>query len=90
MTHRRVLFVTGKLAEPLLRRTVEGMHPPFAWEVAPLRITVAALMTTPWISKFLTVPEATDLILLPGLVEVAFDQAGQQNEVGGLRHGKKF
>ena len=78
MTHRRVLFVTGKLAEPLLRRTVEGMHPPFAWEVAPLRITVAALMTTPWISKFLTVPEATDLILLPGLVEGDLDILRQQ------------
>src|SRR5262249_22957781 len=30
---------------------------------------VAALMTTPWISKFLKVPQDTDLILLPGLIE---------------------
>lgn len=66
---RRVCFVTGKLAEPALRRTLTEMHPPFAWEIAVLKITVAALMTTPWIAKFLAVPAETDLILLPGLVE---------------------
>ncbi|MFN8652651.1 MAG: DUF6513 domain-containing protein [Gemmatimonadales bacterium] len=66
---RRVLFVTGKLAEPALRRTLTEMHPPFAWEIAVLKITVAALMTTPWIAKFLAVPDDTDLILIPGLVE---------------------
>jgi len=65
----RVLFVTGKLAEPALRRTLAEMRPPFSAEIAVLRITVAALMTTPWIAKFLTVPEGTDLIVLPGLVE---------------------
>ncbi len=69
MPPRRVLFVTGKLAEPALRRTLAEMQPPFGVEVAVLKITVAALMTTPWIAKFLTVPEDTDLILLPGLVE---------------------
>ena len=65
----RVLFVTGKLAEPALRRTLEAMAPPFAWDVAVLRITVAALMTTPWIARFLQVPAGTELVLLPGLVE---------------------
>ncbi|HSB54100.1 MAG TPA: DUF6513 domain-containing protein [Gemmatimonadales bacterium] len=66
---RQVLFVTGKLAEPALRRTLAEMNPPFAWDVAVLKITVAALMTTPWIARFLAVPDGTDLILLPGLVE---------------------
>lgn len=66
---RRVLFVTGKLAEPALRRVLAGMQPPFVAEVAVLRITVAALLTTSWIAKFLTVPPGTDLILLPGLTE---------------------
>lgn len=69
MLPRRVVFVTGKLAEPALRRTLAAMQPPFRAEIAALRITVAALMTTPWIAKFLTVPEETDLIVLPGLVE---------------------
>jgi len=68
-TPRRVLFVTGKLAEPALRRTITQMAPAFAWEVAVLKITVAALMTTAWIARFLEVPGDTDLILIPGLCE---------------------
>jgi len=66
---RRVLFVTGKLAEPALRRTITQMAPAFAWEVAVLKITVAALMTTAWIARFLEVPGDTDLVLIPGLCE---------------------
>ncbi|HVH10204.1 MAG TPA: DUF6513 domain-containing protein [Gemmatimonadales bacterium] len=66
---RRVLFVTGKLAEPALRRTLTAMAPEFAWDVTVLKITVAALMTTPWIARFLAVPPDTDLVLLPGLCE---------------------
>jgi dihydropteroate synthase-like protein len=65
----RVLFVTGKLAEPALRRTLAEMEAPFTTEVAVLRITVAALMTTPWIARFLEVPSGTDLVLIPGLCE---------------------
>lgn len=65
----RVLFVTGKLAEPALRRVLADMAPPFACDVAVMKITVAALMTTEWIAKFLEVPAGTDLVLLPGLCE---------------------
>ena len=43
---RRVLFVTGRLAEPSLRRLLAGMSAPFACDVVVLKITVAALMTT--------------------------------------------
>src|SRR5438093_10774148 len=45
------------------------MGPAFAWEVAVMKITVAALMTTPWIARFLEVPAGTDLVLIPGLCE---------------------
>lgn len=65
----RVLFVTGKLAEPALRSTLGAMAPPFAVDVAMLPITVAALMTTEWIAKHLEVPAGTDLVLIPGLCE---------------------
>jgi dihydropteroate synthase-like protein len=61
--------VTGRLAEPALRETLAAMAPPFAYDVVVLKITVAALMTTPWIARFLEVPAGTDLVLLPGLVE---------------------
>jgi dihydropteroate synthase len=68
-TPRKVLFVTGRLAEPALRRVLDEMAPPFEAVVAVMKITVAALMTTPWIARFLEVPAGTDLVLLPGLVE---------------------
>jgi dihydropteroate synthase-like protein len=64
-----VLFVTGRLAEPALRRVLHELAPPFACDVIALKITVAALMTTPWIARFLEVPEGTDLVLIPGLCE---------------------
>jgi dihydropteroate synthase len=65
----RVLFVTGRLAEPALRRVLADMAPPFGCDVAVLGITVAALMTAPWIARFLDVPPGIDLIVIPGLCE---------------------
>ncbi len=47
------------------------MKAPFAIDVAMLPITVAALMTTEWIAKHLTVPAGTELVLIPGLCEGA-------------------
>lgn len=64
-----VQFVTGRLAEPALRATLAGMAPGFAYTVTPLKITVAALMTTPWIARFLDVPADVDLVMIPGLCE---------------------
>ena len=65
----RVLFVTGKLAEPALRRVLADAALPFAWDVTVMKITVAALMTTEWIGRFLEVPDGVDLVMLPGLCE---------------------
>ena len=83
---RRVLFVTGRLAEPALRRTLAEMAPAFAYDVAVMKITVAALMTTPWIARFLAVPAGTDLVLIPGLCEgdtaAIADRAGVRVEKG--------
>jgi dihydropteroate synthase-like protein len=63
------LFVTGKLAEPALRRVLAEMAPPFHCEIAVLKITVAALMTTSWIAKSLNAPPGVDLVVIPGLCE---------------------
>jgi len=87
---RRVLFVTGRLAEPALRRVLAGMAPPFAYDVRVLGITVAALMTTEWIARHLPaagpVPDEVDVILIPGLCEgdprIVADAAGVQVEKG--------
>jgi dihydropteroate synthase len=82
----RVLFVTGRLAEPALNRTLGAMSSGFAYDIAPLKITVAALMTTDWIARFLEVPAGTDLILIPGLCEgdtaVIADKTGVRVEKG--------
>jgi dihydropteroate synthase-like protein len=64
-----VLFVTGTLAEPALRRVVAELRPSVEPTVAVLRITVAALMTTPWIARHLELPPDIDLVLIPGLCE---------------------
>jgi dihydropteroate synthase len=63
------LFVTGKLAEPSLRRTLEGLAPRagFDYSVAVLPITVAALATTPWIARHLSIPAGVQRVILPGL-----------------------
>jgi dihydropteroate synthase-like protein len=66
---RRVLFVTGKLAEPALRRVLADAPLPFECEVMVMKITVAALMTTEWLGRFLKVPEGVDRVMLPGLCE---------------------
>jgi len=62
------------------------MAPPFAADVAVLKITVAALMTTPWIARFVTVPPETDLVLIPGLCEgepsVVEEHVGVRTEKG--------
>ena len=86
---RRVLFVTGRLAEPSLRRMLTGMSAPFACDVVVLKITVAALMTTAWIAHHLAaedIPEGTDLVVIPGLCEgdphVIADSVGLRVEKG--------
>src|SRR5437879_8569230 len=62
------------------------MAPAFAYDVAVMKITVAALMTTPWIARFLAVPAGTDLVLIPGLCEgdtaAIADRAGVRVEKG--------
>ena len=65
----RALFVTGKLAEPALRRVLAETSLPFTADVAVMKITVAALMTTEWIVRHLEVPPGTDLVMIPGLCE---------------------
>jgi dihydropteroate synthase-like protein len=67
----QVLFVTGKLAEPSLRRVLEELAPRagFEYKIAVLPITVVALATTPWIARHLTVPPDIDRVILPGLCQ---------------------
>src|SRR4051794_27824522 len=64
----RILFVTGKLAEPSLRRVLVELAPAAGFEpdVAVMPNTVAALLTTEWVGRQPQVPQHTDRGILPG------------------------
>lgn len=62
-----ILFLTGKLAEPSLRRVLQGLEGvDFSWEVRQLGLAVAALMTADLIGRRLEALEGIDRILVPG------------------------
>src|SRR5436309_2808323 len=69
MSRPHLLFVTGKLAEASLRRALAGLADAagFAYTVAVLPITVAALTTTNWIARHLPGEMHVDRVVLPGL-----------------------
>lgn len=63
----RLLFLTGRLAEKSLKRTLAAMaSPPFEWEVRDLGLNVAALMTADMIERRLAEVEGFDRIIVPG------------------------
>jgi dihydropteroate synthase-like protein len=74
----RLLFVTGKLAAPALRDTLGRADLPFDYDVAVMKITVAALMTTDWIARRLDVPDAVTRIMIPGMCEGDVDVIGER------------
>ncbi|MFO0967282.1 MAG: DUF6513 domain-containing protein [Gemmataceae bacterium] len=71
MTRPHVVFVTGKLAEPALRRVAAGVAQGQGIDVSVvvLPITVAALATTDWIARHLQLPAEARRVVLPGLCQ---------------------
>jgi dihydropteroate synthase-like protein len=65
----RLLFVTGKLAEPALRRLLAELAPRagFDFQLAVLPISAVSLATTPWIARHLAPQSGIQRVLLPGL-----------------------
>lgn len=52
-----LVFLTGRLAEPALRRVLEGIERlPFSWEVREIGLQVAGLMTADMIRRRVTAP----------------------------------
>ncbi len=80
-----IVFLTGKLAEPALRRMLDQLAPRvgFTHTVGVLPITVAALATTPWIARHFTPPEDAERVILPGLCNGELDVL--QSQWGNLR-----
>lgn len=69
-----LLFLTGRLAEPALRRVLGAMDAQagvpaeqrFTWEVREIGLQVAALMTAEMVRRRVPLPVAADRIVLPG------------------------
>jgi len=64
----RLLFVTGRLAEPLVRQVVADVQATEDWDadVTVLGISVAALMHADWVARKLTIEGEYDRVILPG------------------------
>ena len=75
----RILFLTGKLAEPRLRRVLEAMAPlEFAFDIRNLGLNVAALMTAGMIERRLGALDDVDRIIVPGLCRGDLDALSER------------
>jgi dihydropteroate synthase-like protein len=77
-----IVFLTGRLAEPALRRVLAQVAPaggdaPFTWEVREIGLQVAALMTADMVRRRVTAPVAADRMLLPGRCRGDLDALAQ-------------
>lgn len=68
MSRERLLFVTGRLAEPSLKVVLQPLAEKvgFDYEIAVLGISVAALMHVNWVQRKLKVPAGVSRVILPG------------------------
>lgn len=68
MTRERILFVTGRLAEPSLKGVLETLAPQvgFDCEIAVLGVSVAALLHVDLVRRKLVLPNHVDRAVLPG------------------------
>ncbi|MBB5413129.1 MULTISPECIES: DUF6513 domain-containing protein [unclassified Paraburkholderia] len=72
-----LLFLTGRLAEPSLRRVLDGMAPtPFSWEVREIGLQVAGLMTADLIQRRVSAPLAAQRVIVPGRCRGDLDALG--------------
>ena len=80
---QNILLVTGRLAEPALRRMASQLQADFGktLTIQVLPITVAALMTPDWIARHIDVPAGCQQIVIPGYCE---GQTGVLEEQSGL------
>lgn len=77
----RILFLTGKLAEPSLHKVLQQMQPlPFDYRVHQLGLSVAALMTDKMIARRLKVGDYQDCdrIIVPGRCRGDLDGLSRQ------------
>ncbi len=76
-----ILFLTGHMAEPHLRKVLAQMGPvEFSYEVLDIGISVAGLMSAELIARRVSDPRGADRILVPGLC--AGDLTGPASQLG--------
>lgn len=80
MPRERILFVTGRLAEPSLQGIVQPLSDQigFEYEIATLGISVAALMHADWVGRKLAVPANISRVILPGWCGGELDRLSHQ------------
>jgi dihydropteroate synthase-like protein len=77
----RLLFLTGHLAQPRLRRILEGLgETAFTWDIFDVGVQVAALMTEPIILRRLPRPVQATRVIFPG--RAGIDHERLSNELG--------
>jgi dihydropteroate synthase-like protein len=81
-----LLFLTGTLAEPSLRRVLEGMQPSvFTYTVKDLGLKVAGLMTAEMILRRLDDAGGADRVMVPGLCRGNLDAVADALAVPVIR-----
>ncbi len=63
---KKILFITGKLAERQLKRILKSMKPDFRFKINQIGVNVAALMSENIIMRRLDKPRNIDKIIVPG------------------------
>jgi dihydropteroate synthase len=84
----KILFLTGKLAEPSVQKVLQEMAPlPFEFRVHQLGLSVAALMTDKMIARRLKPEDYQDCdqIIVPGRCRGDLDALGQQLGIEVIR-----
>ncbi|HVX13413.1 MAG TPA: DUF6513 domain-containing protein [Pirellulales bacterium] len=75
----QIHFITGRLAEHSLRSVLAGLagKAGFDYTVEVLGITVAALMTTEWVARRMSVPPGTSRVMVSGYCSGDLDVLGR-------------
>jgi dihydropteroate synthase-like protein len=86
----RYLFVTGKLAQQSLSDILAKISPPLDYEIAVHPISVAALMDTKFIAKYLGSVRGCDVIMIPGACHGDLEVISQKTGVEVIRGPKNL
>lgn len=91
MPRENIHFVTGRLAEHALREQLVQLAPQvgFDYSVGVLGISVAALMTAPWVARKLQVPRGTTRVVLPGFCSGDLSAVHQVSDGAAVSLGPK-